>query len=266
LESTGATLKHLSDTELARYRVGQGSLADVIKAQLEYTKLVREITMHHAEVAQYQAELKLLLHRSQGSADIVAEHLSLTPLTYGGPELLSFVQGRNPSVQTERAVLSKQDAQLQSAERAKKPDFSIGYMFQKTGSQYRDYYMLTVGVSLPRRRRANAEIAEAAEMQEKARASLDAQLQQQLSDVQKQYVSATTAAQLVTEYNDGLIPQAQSVLRAHLTDYQSATEELSTVLLSLNDALSLQRDSAQALLDHEIAIAHLETLTGATLR
>jgi cobalt-zinc-cadmium efflux system outer membrane protein len=266
LESTRTTLKHLSDTELARYRVGEGSQADVIKAQLEHTKLVREITMHHAEVAQYQAELKLLLHRSQGSADIVAEHLSLTPLTYGAPELLSFVEGRNPSVQSERAELSKQDVQLQSAERAKKPDFTIGYMFQETGSKYRDYYMLTVGVSFPRRRRVNAGISEAAEMQEKARASLDAQLQQQLSEVQKQYVSATNTAELVAEYKDGLIPQAESVLRAHLTAYQSATEELSAVLLSLNDALSLERDSAQAVLDHEIAIANLETLTGATLR
>jgi outer membrane protein, heavy metal efflux system len=266
LESTGATLKHLSDTELARYRVGQGSQADVLKAQLEHTKVVREITMHHGEVAQYEAELKLLLHRSQGSADILAEHLSLTPLTYNASELLSFVESQNPSVQSERAGVSKQDAQLQSAERAKKPDFNIGYMFQETGSHYRDYYMLTVGVSLPRRRRVNAEIEEAAQMQEKARASLDSQVQQQLSEVQKQYASASSAAELVTEYKDGLIPQAESVFRAHLTAYQSATEELSTVLLSLNDVLTLERDSSQALLDHEIAVAHLETLTGAALR
>jgi hypothetical protein len=30
--------------------------------------------------------------------------------------------------------------------------------------------------------------------------------------------------------------------------------------------LALERDSAQALRDHEVAIAHLENLTGATLR
>ena len=139
-------------------------------------------------------------------------------------------------------------------------------MFEKTDSRYRDYYMLTLGVSLPRRRRVNAEIAEAAEMQQKAKASLDAELQQQLSEVQKQYVSATSSTELLSEYKDGLIPQAQSVLRAHLAAFESAKGELSPVLLALNDALNLERDSAQALLDHEIAIAHLETLTGVTLR
>jgi cobalt-zinc-cadmium efflux system outer membrane protein len=123
-----------------------------------------------------------------------------------------------------------------------------------------------LGVSLPRRRRVNAEVAEAAAMQQKAQASLDAQLQQQLSEVQKQYISVMSSAELLTEYKDGLIPQAQSVLRAHLAAFQTAKGELSAVLLALNDALNLERDSAQALLDHEIAIAHLETLTGAVLR
>jgi outer membrane protein TolC len=112
----------------------------------------------------------------------------------------------------------------------------------------------------------NAEIWEAAETEEKAKASLDAQLQQQRSEVQKQYVSATSAAELLTEYKDGLIPQAQSVLRAHLAAFQSATGELGPVLLALGDVLNLERDSAQALLNHEIALAQLETLTGATLR
>jgi cobalt-zinc-cadmium efflux system outer membrane protein len=238
----------------------------VLKAELEHTKLVREITMHHAEMAQYQAELKLLLHRPQDSADIVAEDLKLTRLAYGAPELLSFVQGRNPAVQSANAALDKQAAQLQSTKRAGKPDFSVGYMFEKTGGAYRDYYMLTLGVSLPRPRRVKAQIAEAEEMQEQSKASLDAQLQQQRSEVQKQYVSATSSAEVLTDYKDGLIPQAQSVLRAHLAAFQSAKGELSSVQLALNDALNLERESAQALLDHEIAIARLETLTGAILR
>jgi outer membrane protein TolC len=266
LDRTSATLKQLGDTELARYRVGQGSQAEVLKAQLEQTKLVREITMHHAEAGQYQAELKALLHRPQQSADIVAENLRPTTLAHGASELLSFVEGGNPAVQSGKAALSKHVAQLESAERAKKPDFSVGYMFEETGTRYRDYYMLTLSMNLPRRRRVNAEIAEATQMREETKALLDARRQEQLSEVQKQYVMANSTRELLTEYKDGLIPQAQSVLRTTLTAYQSATGELNSVLLALGDVLKLERDSNQALLDHEIAIAHLETLTGVTLR
>lgn len=265
-QRTGDTLKQVADTELSRYRVGQGSQADVLNAQLERTKLLREITMHHADMGQYQADLKLLLHRAQTSLDIVPEELRPTTLTFSIPDLLALVQGHNPGVQSERAVLNERDAQLKSAERARKPDFNVGYMFEETGPSYRDYYMLTFNVSLPRRKRVNAQVAEAAEMLEETKASLDAQLQQQLAEVQKQYVTATSTGEQLTEYRDGLIPQAESVLRASLAAYQSASGDLRPVLLAISDVLSLQREAAQVLLDHEIAVSNLATLTGAALQ
>jgi outer membrane protein TolC len=266
LERSGTTLTQLADSELSRYRVGQGSQADVLKAQLEHTKRLREITMHHAEMAQVEADLKLLLHRAQDSPDIAAGSLMATTLRYGASELLALVREHSPAVHTMTLALKKQEAQLQSAERGSKPDFNLGYMFQQTGDQYRDYYMLTFNVTLPRRQRIHAEVAEAVELQSRAKEELDAQLQQQRAEVQKQYTAASNTAELLTEYGDGLIPQAEAVFRAGLTAYQSNAQQLSAVLLSLNELLSLQRDREQALLDHETAIARLETLTGATLR
>jgi outer membrane protein, heavy metal efflux system len=266
LERSGATFDQLADTELSRYRTGSGSQAEVLKAQLEHTKLVHEITMHHAKMAQFEADLKLLLHRPQDSPDIVPEDTTPTILGYSARDLLALVERHNPAVASEKAELEKHHAALQSAERGKKPDFGVGYMFQETGSSYRDYYMLTFNVNLPRRRRVDAEIAEASEMLGQSEQSLDAQLQRQLSEVQKEYVTAASSAELLTEYRDGLIPQAEAVFRANLAAYQSNTGELNTVLLSVNDVLTLERDSAQALLDHEVAIAHLENLTGETLR
>ncbi|HMF77068.1 MAG TPA: TolC family protein [Bryobacteraceae bacterium] len=266
LERSGAALKQLGDSELSRYRVGQGSQADVLKAQLEHTKLLREITMHHGEMAQMQAGLKLLLHRSQDSPDVVAGSLTPTRLSYGIPDLLRFARDRNPEVRTETVALRKQDAELQSAQRAGKPDFNIGYLYEQTGSQYRNYYMLTFGVTLPRRRRVEAAVAEAVDLRNRAKKELDAQLQQQLSDVQKQYVAAASSAELMTEYREGLVPQAEAVFRAAMTAYQSNAQQLNSVLLALNDLLTLERDGAQALLDHEIAIARIETLTGVTLQ
>jgi outer membrane protein, heavy metal efflux system len=266
LERTGATLKQLADTELARYRTGGGSQAEVLKAQLERTKLIREITMHHAAMAQFEADLKLLLNRPQDSPDIVAEDIVPTSLSYSASELLALVEPHNPAVASERADLDRQQALLRSAERGKKPDFGVGYMFEETGSGYRDYYMLTFNVNLPRRRRVNAEIAEAAEMAGKSEQSLAAELQRQRSEVQKQYVAANSSAELLTEYRDGLIPQAEAVFRANLAAYQSNTGELNSVLLALNDVLAFERDRTKALLDHEVAIANLETLTGAAPR
>lgn len=261
-----AVLKPMIETGLSRYSLGQGSQAEVLKAQIEHTKILREVTMHHQEMGQLQASLKQLLHRSQSSPDIVPEPLTLTPLERTAEELQNLVLAHNPAVAVDTAGVHKQDAQLKSAQREGKPDFNVGYMFQQTGGGYRDYYMLTVSMRLPRRKRVEAGVAEAAESLERSKQELDSQVQQQLAEVQKQYITVTNTAELLAEYQDGLLPQARAAFQAEQTTYQSGKQAFAPVLSSLLDVLTFEHDYQQALLDHETALARLETLTGAQLR
>ena len=261
-----AVLKPLIETGLSRYSLEQGSQADVLKAQIEHTKILREITMHHQEMGQLQAGLKALLHRSQSSADIILEPLSVTPLQHTAEELQAMVVAHNPAVSVDAADVHKQDAQLKSAQREGKPDFNVAYMFQQTGGGYRDYYMLTVSMRLPRRKRIEAGVAEASETLERSRKELDSQVQQQLAEVQKQYIVVTNTEELLKEYRDGLVPQAQAAYRAEETTYESGKETFAPVLSSLLDLLTFEHDYQQAVLDHETALARLEALTGAQLR
>ena len=266
LEGSRATLSQAIESELTRYSSGQGSQTDVLKAQLERTKLVREITMHHEEMSHLEADLKQLLHRPQESSDIVAEDLAPTTLHHAAAELLDLVRKQNPEIRMEGRSVTKQDAELRSAERQGKPDFSIGYMYQRTGTDFPAYYMLTFGMVLPRRSRVRAEVSAAAESLAAATEHLDGALQQQLADTQKQYEVASTTAELLTQYRDGLVPQADAVFQAGLTAYESDKQPLTSVLTALNEVLELKRGYEQTLLDHELAVAHLEALTGAALR
>jgi outer membrane protein, heavy metal efflux system len=266
LDASRNTLGQIIETELARYRTGQGSQADVLKAQLERTKLIREITIHHEEVGEIEADLKRLLHRPQESPDIIAQDLTMTNLRYTSFDLLNFVRKQNPEVKLNASRVAKQNAELRSAERAGKPDFSIGYMYQRTGDDFPAYYMLTFNVMFQRRQRVRAELAEAAESVKSAEDQLDAQLQEQLAAVQKQYIAAKSTAEVLSEYSEGMIPQADGAFRAVLTDYQSNKQQLDSVLTYFNQVLALKREYQQALLDHETAVAKLETLTGETLR
>jgi cobalt-zinc-cadmium efflux system outer membrane protein len=266
LSRNDAVLKPLIETGLSRYSLGQGSQADILKAQIEHTKILREVTMHHQEMGQLQAGLKGLLHRPQISVDIVAEPLSLTPLQRTAEALQMLVVAHNPAISLDAAGVHKQDAQLKSAQREGKPDFNVGYMFQQTGGGYRDYYMLNVGMRLPRRKRVEADVAEAAESLEQSKQELDSQIQQQLAEVQKQYITVTNTAELLKEYRDGLLPQSREAFRAEQATYQSGKQAFATVLSSLLDVLTFEHDYQQALLDHETALARLETLTGAQLR
>jgi cobalt-zinc-cadmium efflux system outer membrane protein len=266
LGQNDAVLKPLIETGLSRYSLGQGSQADVLKAQIEHTKILREVTMHHEAMGQLQASLKQLLHRSQSSADIIPEPLSSTPLQRTAEELQSMVLAHNPAISVNAAGVQKQDAQLKSAQREGKPDFNLGYMFQQTGGGYRDYYMLTFSMRLPRRKRVEAGVAEAAELLEQSKHELDSKVQEQLAEVQKQYIAVSSTATLLKEYQDGLMPQAQAAFRAEQASYESGKETFAPVLSSLLDVLTFEHDYQQALLDHETGLARLETLTGEQLR
>jgi outer membrane protein TolC len=266
LRQNEAVLDQLIQSATAHYQVGQGMQQDVLQAQVERTKIVREVTMHHQQMGQAQAHLKGLLNRDQGSADIVTEDLAENPLKHSSEELLAMVRQSNPQIQVDASSIRRQDAQLASAKREGKPDFELGYLYENTDRKYRDYYMLTFDVRFPRKKRVNAEIAEASENRAESQQTLDAHLQQQLAEVQQGYIKATSDEELLKEYREGLIPQSDAAYRATLNSYASNREQFIHVLTYFTDVLNLKLEYAQTLEDHEAALAHLESMTGATLR
>src|SRR6266853_936140 len=106
----------------------------------------------------------------------------------------------------------------------------------------------------------------ARESRSESQQTLNAHLQQQLAEVQEGYVKATSDEELLKEYREGLIQQSDAAYRATLSAYSSNREQFIHVLSYFTDVLGLKLEYAQTLVDHETALAHLETLTGATLR
>lgn len=266
LKQNRALLDQLIHDATIHYEVGQGMQQDVLQAQIQRTRIVRELTLRKQDIGKLEANLKGLLHRDQTSVDIVPEPLTESAVRLSAAQLLELVRLQNPQSLVDAAAVHTRDAQLASAKREGKPDFNLSYMYQNTDRKYRDYYMLTFDVRFPRKKRINAEIAEAAEKLAQSKLVLDAGLQQQLSEAQAQYVLVTSDEELLKEYREGLVPQSQAAYRATLSAYAANKEQLARVLSSLTDLLNLQLEVAKTVADRETALAHLETLTGASLR
>jgi outer membrane protein TolC len=266
LRQNEVVLDQLIQDATAHYQVGQGMQQDVLQAQVNRTKIVKEITLHHQQMGQVQAHLKGLLNRDQDSPDIGTEDLIETPLKRTSEELLAAVRKNNPQIQVDASSIRKQDAQVASAKRDGKPDFDVGYVYQNTDRKYRDYYMFTFDVRFPRKARVNAEIEEATEKRSESQQTLNTHLQQQLAEVQEEYVKASSDEELLKEYREGLVPQSDAAYRATLSAYSFNREQFIHVLSYFTDLLGLKLEYAETLEDHEAALAHLESLTGVTLR
>ena len=269
LESDGEFLKQVEQAADARYRSGKGTQQDVLQAQLQKTKLIREIAMHHLEVGKFEAQLKQLLNRSQSSPDIEPADLTETALVQNYDELLAAARAQNPELLGAQKVIEKQSLQVDLARKDFYPDFNVQYMWQRTDpTQFRAYYMLTFGVRVPiyRGRKQRPELAQAQAEQLRARSEFEAQSQQIASELRAQYVIAQQTGELLKIHREGLSPQSRAEFQAGLAAYQSNKQDFQAVLTAFLDVLHLDEDYYQNLAEYETAIARLEQMSGLALR
>jgi len=265
LHKSDELLNQVQSAAEARYRVGQGNQQDVLKAQLQHTKILQEIAHHHQEEGMLEAQIKQLLGRPQESTDVVTDTLAPRALPYAVAELLDKAREQNPDVRSKVASTRQTEAQVELAHKNFQPDFNVQYMYEHNASQFRDYYVASFGIRLPNRGRQKAELAEAKENQQRAQHELDAESQRVLSEVQQQYVLAKTSEDRLKIYSDGLIPQSEAAFRSGLAAYQSNRQDFESLLSSFLDVLNLDLGYRSELVEHESALAELDRLTGVDL-
>lgn len=264
LENDKKILDQVEKVAEARYRTGQGNQQDVLKAQLQQTKLLRDTTQYRQQMQTLQAQLKQLLNRPQDSADVITAKLTETPLPYSSDDLLAAVRAGNAEVGAQHEMMQDRSLQVELARKDFYPDFNVEYLYQHTGSPFPERYMLSVGITLPvfRSRRQQPAVAEAAEQLNSSRRNYEAQVQQTYFEVRDQYLVADSDSKVLKIYREGLIPQATATFQAGFAAYQSAQQDFETLLSSLLDVLNLDIEYWRTLAEHESALARLEQLTG----
>jgi cobalt-zinc-cadmium efflux system outer membrane protein len=246
------------------YRVGRGNQQDVTKAQLQLTQMLREIEMNREQVEEQQAELKATIGRETDTRDIEIGEIKPSAFNLDSTRIRALAAARSPALRMAQAMASRSDDSLALARYDYIPDFSVGYMYQKTGPRTRDYHMLSLGAKIPlyfwRKQRPAVEQAvlekQAASEQVRA-ARLDA-----ASVVDRQIVAIRTAERIITLYRDGLIPQSSATRAAAYAGYSSGKVDFQTLLSAVIDVLNLNQEYFRAIADHEIAIAKLKEIIG----
>lgn len=261
-------LQQVEQAAESRYRNGMGNQQEVLQAQLERTKLLREISTNQLEAGKVQAEIKQFLSRSQSSPDIVVSELSESAPAYTFEQLLDAAKANNPEIAGAQKMIERQGLQVDLAKKDFYPDFNVQYMWQRTDpAQFRAYYMLTLGVRIPiyRTRRQQPELAEAEADQSRARSEHESQTQQIAFQLRQQYLGAEKSAELLKIYREGLTPQARAALQAGMAAYQSNRQDFQALLASFLDVLKIDEEYWQTLSEHEMALAQIEALTGLSL-
>jgi len=267
LKNDRQLLKQMEQAADARYRSGMGSQQDVLQAQLQQTKLLRDISAHHLEAGKIQVSLKQLLSRPQSSPDIEPAPLKETPLNTSYDELLSAAQSQNPDLAATQNMIERHKLQVDAAHKDFYPDFNVGFMYDRTDPvQFRAQYVFTVGIKIPlHHEKQRSELTQAVIELDRSRNERVAQTQQLAADLQQQYLVAQQTAEMLKINREGSIPQARAGFQAGLAAYRNNRQEFQALLSSYLDILRLEQENWQSLADHETALARLEQMTGLSL-
>jgi outer membrane protein TolC len=269
LSSDRELLQQMEQAAEVKYRSGSGNQQEVLQAQLEQTKLLREITANQLESGKLQAELKQVLGRPQSSPDVTTEEIAESAVQHSFEELLAAAQSNNPEISAAQKSVQKQDVAIEIAKKDFYPDFNAQFMWQRTDpSQYRAYYMFTVGARIPlyRKRKLQPEVAQAQIEKSRAQSELEMQSQEVSAMLRQQFVAAEKSGELLKIYRGGLLPQAKAELQAGFAAYESNRQDFQALLASFLDVLKLEEEYWQTLSEHEAVLGQMEELTGVSLR
>ena len=249
-----------------RYTVGKAVQQDVLRAQLELTRLAQRATLLTQQRSMLEAQLNSLCDLPIDAP--VGRPAAVRPstLTYSQDQLQQAAQANYPVVKQRQIAVNQDRLSVELARKETRPDFSVGYLYmQRDGLP--DMYGITLSTSLPvfRRRKQDMAIAEASaglaaarEMQANELASLRYQVRQDFLDVQ-------ATEQLLKLYSQGIKPQSSLTLESSINSYETGGVDFLSVLSNFEAVIDAELDYHLQVTNHEKALARLEEATGLSL-
>jgi outer membrane protein TolC len=264
LRQTSGELRRVEHITEAQYQVGMGQQQDVLKAQLETTALLNELETTREQIEQGQADLKAIVGREPDSRDILIETVKPSSFSLEDVQIRQLALANSPLLKQAQALEAKSAESVKLAHEDYIPDFSVDYMYQKTGASFPDYYMATLGIKIPLYfwRKQTPALEQAALEKESAQAQTYATKLSVLSQTQNQWIAIQTSQRVIKIYRDGLIPQAEATLKSALATYRVGKVDFQTLLSAEIELLRLRQQYYRMVADHEIAIAKIRQIIG----
>ena len=251
----------------AGFAVGKGIQQDVLKAQVEVSRLIDQLTVLEQRRLTAEARLNSLLFREPETPVGRPEEIRPREFSYGLAELYELALTSYPTLKAQRRRIDREQYGVELAKKDFYPDFSVGLTyFNRPGMP--EMYGVNVGVKIPlyfwqKQRPAVAEATASAAAEKQRLENITTLLFFRIKD---RYLAATTAERLVKLYGTTIIPQSSLALESAIAGYEAGKVDFLTLLDNLVTLRNYELSYYEQLSNVEKAIAALEPLVGVTLR
>ena len=246
-----------------KYAVGQVSQPDVLRAQVELTRLINRVTTETLGVDTARAELGALLSREDPGSIGIPEEPVKARLEQNVGSLTEVALRQRPELAAEQATIARFEANRRFARLGYLPDFEFTaerfYNFDR-----RDGLGAMVSISIPLvyKYKYDAAVGEANARITTAQAELRRLQDRIRHDVQQAFLRARTALAQRDLFLSTHIPQAEQALRASQVGYETGRVDFLSLIDSVRAIESVHLEHYQAEADFEKAYADLERAVG----
>lgn len=250
--------KQIESVARARYSVGQGAQQDVLRVQIEVTRIEQLWAEQAAEAEIRVAEINRLLSRQATSPLETPGRLGLTPLEGDLESLVKWVSDISPELKSARLSIDKNTLGVSLAQKEFKPDFNLQAAYMNRGGL--DPMLLAgVGLSLPiYRSRLQGALTEA-RAQLRSSQSLVQSVELQLRfRTQERVTQIRTTERISKLYSQGIVPQDRMSVDAAIANYQTGKVPFIAVLEALTTLYNDRGTLLTLLANHEKIRASLE--------
>jgi len=256
-------LTRLSET---RFAVGKGKQQDVLRAQLQQSKLTERLLSMTQQREDVRAQLNAVLSREHADFQTSGVDESLSDL----PDVdatIEVVQKQRPLFRAYTALIEQYQSTRRLAQRDYYPDLGVwaSYRFRDDNLPDGGEDFVSAGFSfnlpiyLEKRREAVAGADAGLTM---ARQQYRELLERTVSEVRKTAAALQKYRNLVLLYRTGIIPQAQQSFDAELSAYQVGNVSFVDLMDSLAGLYNYQIDYYRALSGYRRSEARFIQLTG----
>jgi len=259
-------LEKLARIAEEKYKVGKGLQQDVIRSQVEVSRILQTFTLLNQRRRTLVAKLNSLRLRPAESPIGTQAAVEKQELTYSLDELTEKGVANSPEVRRQEQVIEQSQYAVNLARKDYYPDFRVGYDYQQR-PDIPDMHGFNVGINIPifYRKKQREEVREATFAAESGKQSREAIRTAVLFQVKEQYLQAKASDELLTLYSKALVPQAALALESSMASYQTGALDFESLLANFQSVLEYEVNYYQELANYQKALVNLEQVTGLDL-
>jgi cobalt-zinc-cadmium efflux system outer membrane protein len=246
-----------------RYSVGQGIQEDVIRVQVEISKMVDELIMLEQRKKALEARLNFLLKRPSASPLGAPEDFTFNRREFTIEELQQAALAENPVLKSMQHKIESRQKSVSLADKDYLPDFNLKLAYGQRDDRLNMYTgMVEMNMPIFIKSKQERKVAEALAELQAAGARYEATKNEFFYMIADMGSMAQRLERQIKLYTTGILPQASLQIHTAMSAYMVNRADFMTLLDSRMRLYRYELEYHQALTEYEKSLASLEAVVG----